>query len=217
MKNALISHPPQQSNLNNNNKSVDSDDFDLTAIVRQFVASHGRLGLIKRLLVFLEQSIPPVDQESITESTLDYLDELHDYLEVKIYSFWNFINGSSYTTTTDKWITRLEEMLRDFLTVVPFQEILNYFDAIALSSTDRLALIIFRYERRLAMSETFFGQHIPSVTNAEDIFDIICEKIFFAFTSIQETLRATISGEYSEVNFDIHFYHESHRIHAKIC
>lgn len=185
---------------------MNSDDFDLTAVVREFVASHGRLELVKRVLVFLEQHIPPVDQASITESTLDDLDKLHDYLEAKIYRLWNFINGSSYTTTTDKWITRLEEMLRDFLTVVPFQEILHFFDVITLNSNDRRALIIFRYERRLAMSETFFGRHNQSVTNAEDIFDLICERTFYAFNSIQEILRATVMREYSEVNFDSHIY-----------
>lgn len=181
------------------------NDFDLIATIREFVAVHGRLELIKRMLSYFEQYLPPVDQANISETTLDYLDNLQDYIEMKSNHLWGFLKGSSYTTKTDEWIKGAEECFRDFLTIIPFEEILNFFDALALNSNDRRALIIIRYERSLSRSDKLSNKDDPPLTvaNAKDIFDYIWEAVFNGFTSIHEILQDTVMGVNSEVQFNI--------------
>lgn len=157
--------------------------------------------MVKRFLLFLEQYLPPIDQTNVSDSTLDYLDELHDYLKIKANMLWSFFNGSDYTTITNEWITRAEQILTNFFTLIPFQEILNFFDAVASNSNDRRALIIVRYERYLWLSNTLLDTNTPpvAVTNAQDIFEFLWKKALVAITSIDKILHDTVTGVKGEV------------------
>lgn len=140
-----------------------------------------------------------MDQANISESTLDYLDNLQDYIEVKSNSLWGFLKGPSYTTKTDEWIQRAEAILSDFLTIFPVHEILNFFDVLALNSNDRRAVIIIRYERSLGRNDE---NDLPmTVANASDIFDYIREAVLNGLASIQGILKDTAM----EVNSEVHF------------
>lgn len=198
-------HPPQQSNHSDSDEDDEMDDFDLIATIREFVDVHGRLELVKRIVNYFEQYIPPVDQANVSDSTLDYLDSLQDYILMKSNSLWAFLKGSSYKRKTDEWIKGAEEMLKDFLTIIPFQEHLNFLDALALNSNDRRAVIIVRYERSLRRSDKLSNKDDPPLTvaNAKDIFDTILEIVLNSFASIHELLQDTIMGVKSEVHISI--------------
>lgn len=184
---------PKEQNVNNK----EGDDFDLTATVRAFVAAHGRLELIKRMLDYLDQFIPPVNHQDISESTLDYLDDLQDCLVQISDSIWDYLKESSYTKTTDKLIKSSEDTLRDFLTIFPLQEILNFFDAVVLNPNDKRAAILLRYQRALRRIDdrNVDNDNDISVTNFKGILIYILEAVENGYKSVHQILHSTVMGE----------------------
>ncbi|KAJ6650040.1 hypothetical protein Bhyg_05283 [Pseudolycoriella hygida] len=144
------------------------DDFDLTANVRNFVASNGRFEFIKLWIHLLDPYIPLVDQADISESLLDYLDNLKDFLVIESNRFWNFLKGSHFKHTTDSWMETTEEMLTHFLKVIPTDEVCNLVDAVMLNSNDWRAMTN-------GLKYIFEKQHSHSVINAKEIFEFIWE------------------------------------------
>lgn len=186
--------------LSSKKQNVDEqkdEDFDLTANVREFVTTHGRLELVKEMLSYLDQFMPPVNHKDISESTLDYLDNLLDNLVEISNIFWDYVEGPAYTRTTDKWIKSLEDMLRDILTILPFEEILNFFDAVVLNPNDRRAAILLRYQRALRRNEDRNSDsHTPlSVSNVGGILYYILEAVNNGYKSVHHVLRSTLTGE----------------------
>lgn len=156
------------------------------------------------MLEYLEQYLPPIDhQHNLSESTLDYLDDLQDYLVMKSNIFWDFLKGFSYTDKTNEWIQSAEDMLREFLTIMPFQEILNLIDAVMLNFNDKRALILIRYEWALRRNVKIDP---VTFTNAKDILKYGMEGFGNAFTIIQQILHKTVTGEEMEVhNINMHY------------
>lgn len=160
--------------------------------MRDFVASHGRVAFLKRFLSSLEQYIPPVDRANISESQLDYLDDLHGFLDVKSKSIWRFINDSAYTTITNEWIRRTHDLLHDLFMIIPFEEISNLFDTLALNSDDRRVFIILRYELRKDVNAPAL------LADVNDVFKYISEIVVNDFRDIRSFYN-TVVGAIKEV------------------
>ncbi|XP_037042568.1 uncharacterized protein LOC119078930 isoform X2 [Bradysia coprophila] len=176
-----------------------TDDKGFAAIVRELVASHGRFGLLKRLVTYFEDYIPPVDRKNVDESTLDYLDDLQEFLDAESSSLWRFIKGSGYTGMTDKWIAKAQKFYVDVSTVIPLQEILNIFDAAVLNLNDRRALLILRSE--IATSGSY--GLTDKVQNAKDVLKLISETVTNDLSAIRDILLATAMEANSEISEDI--------------
>ncbi|KAG4079452.1 hypothetical protein HA402_005149 [Bradysia odoriphaga] len=175
-------------------------DKGFAAMVRELVASHGRFGLLKRLVTYFEDFIPPVDRKNVDESTLDYLDDMQEFLHAESSSVWRFIKGSGYAGVTDRWIAKAQKFYGDICTVIPLQEILNIFDAAVLNLNDRRALLILRSE--IATSGSY--ELTDRATNAKDVLKLISETVTNDLSAIRDILLAkTVEANSEKISEDI--------------
>lgn len=181
-------------------RSPNNDDIDFFAVLRVFVKSHGHLEVVKRFLNYFEQFIPPVDKENVSPSTLDYLDDLQDFLHAMSNNAWRFVKKSNYITVSDEWIAKAETLLSDVLTLVPIQEIFNFFDAIAMNSNDRRALVILRTIFGERSKNSFMdGETVSTFANLGDIFNFVTEIASDAFKQLLNILNDIKNGVDSKV------------------
>lgn len=127
-----------------------------------------------------EQFVPPVDKSDMSESMLDYLDDLYESLSSQINRAWIFIRAASYTSITYGWIETGEEILGDLFSFFPINEIENFFDAIILNANDRRALIILitDYWQRRSATDSNVEDGSSSRSNAGGVFGHIFTTVY---------------------------------------